>query len=213
MHWIAVTWITAVLSAAAVENITVIQSPNSLTKTPGQAARLGCTYEGPSGIGSYTWHRGNKRGNEVSNNTAEFRGRVFSASQGDFRDRRDASIRIIDLKPEDTGFYICEVVFLGMREAYGTGTTLIVTRGKLPILVTQTAISTGMTSTSGNNGSSAAESKPAISPFVFAMAVLVPVLIIIVVTVIVKYSRKTATPEQLESMSNPLYADMHDRGE
>ncbi|XP_043533718.1 uncharacterized protein LOC122541165 isoform X2 [Chiloscyllium plagiosum] len=187
MHWIAVTWITAVLSVV-LGNITVIQSPESLIKMPGQTARLSCTYQGPSAIGGYTWHRGNTRGNEVSNSTPEFRDRVLAASQEDFRVRRDASICIIDLKPEDTGFYVCKVAFMGMGEAYGAGTTVIVTRG--------------------NNGSSKAESKSTTSTFVIAVTVMVPLLIIIVM-IVVKSCRKTATLQQPES-SDPLYAEMHE---
>ncbi|GCC38504.1 hypothetical protein chiPu_0017018 [Chiloscyllium punctatum] len=157
-------------AAVVLGNITVIQSPESLIKMPGQTARLGCTYQGPSVIGGYTWHRGNTRGNEVSNSTPEFRDRVLAASQEDFRVRRDASIYIIDLKPEDTGFYVCKVAFMGMGEAYGAGTTVIVTRG--------------------NNGSSKAESKSTTPTFVFAVMVIVPLLIIIVM-IVIKSCRKT----------------------
>ncbi|GCC38509.1 hypothetical protein chiPu_0017023 [Chiloscyllium punctatum] len=126
-HFTGNIWIMTMITAAAVGNTTVIQSPEILSKEPGEAARLGCWYQGPSAIGGYTWYRGIAQGREVSNNTPEFQGRVAAASQEDFRERRDASIRIIDLKVEDTGFYICKIVLVGVGEAYGTGTTVVVT--------------------------------------------------------------------------------------
>ncbi|XP_067865395.1 tyrosine-protein phosphatase non-receptor type substrate 1-like isoform X2 [Heterodontus francisci] len=128
MDWAAVTWAIAIFSVT-VGKITVIQRPESLSKAVGETVNLNCTYEGPTGIGDYKWHRGTKQGNEVSNRTAEFRGRVFGPSKEDFSRRRDASIRIIELKPEDTGFYFCNVM-IGIGVASGAGTTLRVIRDK-----------------------------------------------------------------------------------
>ncbi|XP_038671257.1 uncharacterized protein LOC119975537 [Scyliorhinus canicula] len=190
MHWVAVSWTVAMFSVITVGNITVIQSPRFLIKALGQTADLGCTYEGPTAVGSSSWHKGTKQGNDVSNTTAEFRGRVFEATQEDFSYKRDASIRIINLKAEDTGFYVCKVELVEIGAAYGAGTTVTVNRDE-----------------GDAAGNCKVENKSNIPSYAFALAVVVPLLIIAIVIAVVRRRQKSAARE-LPARSDRLCAEV-----
>ncbi|XP_067865363.1 natural cytotoxicity triggering receptor 3-like isoform X3 [Heterodontus francisci] len=124
-----IVWVLILFSGIPADyTIRVIQTPSFINATEGQSVILNCTYEGPSGVGVFKWFKNTEDGAEVTDQAAEYSGRITRASADDFKGKRDASINIKDLRHYDSGKYYCKVELMGFQEQYGQGTTLNVMR-------------------------------------------------------------------------------------
>uniref|UniRef100_A0A8C5PXQ9 Natural cytotoxicity triggering receptor 3 n=1 Tax=Leptobrachium leishanense TaxID=445787 RepID=A0A8C5PXQ9_9ANUR len=89
----------------------------------GDSVTLECNYTiNNETIGWYKWYRHQLHGDEVSNNTGYYKGRVSMASPSDFTEKASASITLHNVSITDTGMYICEVNINEMISGHGNGT-------------------------------------------------------------------------------------------
>uniref|UniRef100_A0A8C5PXG2 Natural cytotoxicity triggering receptor 3 n=1 Tax=Leptobrachium leishanense TaxID=445787 RepID=A0A8C5PXG2_9ANUR len=104
------------------QSLQVSQSPMVNTKE-GDSVTLECNYTiNNETIGWYKWYRHQLHGDEVSNNTGYYKGRVSMASPSDFTEKASASITLHNVSITDTGMYICEVNINEMISGHGNGT-------------------------------------------------------------------------------------------
>ncbi|XP_067865388.1 uncharacterized protein [Heterodontus francisci] len=122
-----ILWILAALIGINTEKLTVIQNVPRIQADEGQTVSLPCTYTANVSklIGTYSWYKNGRKGIEVSNETAEYRGRIYSHKE-DFIHTADASIQIKDVRLNDAGVYYCKVRMMQLGEEYGAGTNLTV---------------------------------------------------------------------------------------
>ncbi|XP_067865773.1 protein turtle homolog B-like isoform X2 [Heterodontus francisci] len=121
-----ILWILAALLGCKAERFTVIQKLSRTLAEAGQTVFLPCTCTASvSMIGSYSWYKDGRNGIKVSNETAEYRGRIYRHSE-DFFHTGDASILMKDVRVNDSGVYYCQVQLMQLGEKYGAGTSLTV---------------------------------------------------------------------------------------
>ncbi|XP_067865383.1 uncharacterized protein [Heterodontus francisci] len=122
-----ILWILAALIGINTEKLTVIQNVPRIQADEGQTVSLPCTYTANVSklIGTYSWYKNGRKGIEVSNETAEYSGRIYSHKE-DFIHTADASIQIKDVRLNDAGVYYCKVRMMQLGEEYGAGTNLTV---------------------------------------------------------------------------------------
>ncbi|XP_075429971.1 natural cytotoxicity triggering receptor 3-like isoform X1 [Ascaphus truei] len=114
------------------QKIHVSQIP-AVTTTEGSTVTLQCDYTLSSTerarVGSYRWYRHGLGGPEVSDSSKDFMGRVSSATQSDFIDKRSADMKLHRVILTDTGMYVCQVEIQDNEiiSGHGNGTFLNVT--------------------------------------------------------------------------------------
>ncbi|KAM6182352.1 natural cytotoxicity triggering receptor 3 [Erethizon dorsatum] len=111
----------------------VSQAPEVHTQE-GAAALLPCSFNvsrGRLAIGFVTWYRDKVApGNEVKNETPEFRGRLAPLASSRFLREHQAELQIRAARVRDAGVYVCRVEVLGLGAGTGTGTRLLVGKGE-----------------------------------------------------------------------------------
>ncbi|CAH2312353.1 natural cytotoxicity triggering receptor 3-like [Pelobates cultripes] len=120
------------------QNIHVSQTPKVVTEN-GSTVTLQCGYtlrntDMPK-YGWYSWSRHMISGQEVSNVSEYFSGRVSKVSPVDFISKRVADIHLHRVVVSDTGVYFCEIYLHTiniMITGQGHGTFLLVTAPKSP---------------------------------------------------------------------------------
>ncbi|XP_038671255.1 uncharacterized protein LOC119975535 [Scyliorhinus canicula] len=112
------TWLT-------VRDVQLIHKLSSIQALEGQAVFIPCTHTAPASHRkeNYKWYKNSRNGTEISNGTAQYKGRIFRPKH---KDIFNASIQIRDLKVNDSGFYYCSLEVRGIGKEYGVGTHLIV---------------------------------------------------------------------------------------
>uniref|UniRef100_A0A8C5WIE2 Natural cytotoxicity triggering receptor 3 n=1 Tax=Leptobrachium leishanense TaxID=445787 RepID=A0A8C5WIE2_9ANUR len=93
--------------------------------TVGDSVTLECNYTINSSInftiGWYKWYRHLLHGDEVSNTTGDYKGRVSMASPSDFTEKASANIILHNVSITDTGMYVCEINITDIISGHGTG--------------------------------------------------------------------------------------------
>uniref|UniRef100_A0A8C5PXA4 Natural cytotoxicity triggering receptor 3 n=1 Tax=Leptobrachium leishanense TaxID=445787 RepID=A0A8C5PXA4_9ANUR len=109
----------------------IVSQSRMVNATVGDSVTLECNYTINSSInitlGWYKWYRHLLHGDEVSNTTGYYKGRVSMASPSDFIEKASASITLHNLNISDTGMYVCEVNINEIISGHGNGTFLNVT--------------------------------------------------------------------------------------
>ncbi|CAH2312352.1 natural cytotoxicity triggering receptor 3-like [Pelobates cultripes] len=126
------------LKVVLMQNIHVSQTPKVVTEN-GSTVTLQCGYtlrntDMPK-YGWYSWSRHMISGQEVSNVSEYFSGRVSKVSPVDFISKRVADIHLHRVVVSDTGVYFCEIYLHTiniMITGQGHGTFLLVTAPKSP---------------------------------------------------------------------------------
>ncbi|XP_062903900.1 uncharacterized protein LOC134346462 [Mobula hypostoma] len=125
----AILWLLTVSSGIGAEKFVVIQDKSSIVATEGETVVIPCRHNVTNKIWSYRWFKGAQNGIEVTNETAEYRGRFFKPQGGDpSTNSIDVSMQLKDVRPSDSGMYFCKLEAIKW-EMYGAGTILAV-RGK-----------------------------------------------------------------------------------
>uniref|UniRef100_A0A8C5PZ40 Natural cytotoxicity triggering receptor 3 n=1 Tax=Leptobrachium leishanense TaxID=445787 RepID=A0A8C5PZ40_9ANUR len=95
----------------------------------GDSVTLECSYNINSSnsatIGWYKWYRHLVNGEQISNTTGNFKGRVSITNSSEFLEKSSASIVLHNVLISDTGIYICEVN-ISELSGHGNGTFLYV---------------------------------------------------------------------------------------
>ncbi|XP_063283510.1 uncharacterized protein LOC134568777 isoform X1 [Pelobates fuscus] len=120
------------------QNIHVSQTPKVVTEN-GRTVTLQCGYtlrntDMPK-YGWYRWSRHMISGQEVSNVSESFSGRVSKVSPDDFIIKRIADIHLHSVDVSDTGVYFCEIYLHTINikmTGHGHGTFLLVTAPNSP---------------------------------------------------------------------------------
>ncbi|XP_041068138.1 uncharacterized protein LOC121291130 isoform X2 [Carcharodon carcharias] len=129
-----VLWIVVVSLGIDAEKFGVFQKLPRILAEVGQTVHIPCSFMANvnKAIGSYQWYQGGRNGIEVSNETAEYRGRILKSGE-DFMQARDASIRLRDVRVNDSGRYYCKITLMQLGEEYGAGTELTVRGTELTV--------------------------------------------------------------------------------
>ncbi|KAJ1134399.1 hypothetical protein NDU88_000851 [Pleurodeles waltl] len=105
-----------------------VHQPAVVNAEAGTNATLECSYSGllNSSVGQFKWYKNSTAHAEVSNNSAEYHGRISRTDGQTFMQDRKADITIHHAHINDSGLYLCEVEILGSGKALGNGTQLLV---------------------------------------------------------------------------------------
>ncbi|XP_008065880.1 natural cytotoxicity triggering receptor 3 [Carlito syrichta] len=110
-----------------------VSQPPEIRTQEGSSAFLPCSFnvsQGIPAIGSVTWFLDKVApGNEVRNETPEFRGRLAPLASSRFLYDHQAELQIWDTQGHDAGVYVCRVLVLGLGVGTGNGTRLVVEKG------------------------------------------------------------------------------------
>ncbi|KAM6185042.1 natural cytotoxicity triggering receptor 3 [Rhynchocyon petersi] len=111
----------------------VIQLPE-IQAQEGTSISLPCSFnasKGSQAIGSVMWYRDKVApGNEVTNETPEFQGRLAPLRPDHFFRDHQAELQIQNTQAHDAGLYLCRVEVLGLGIGTGNGTWLVVEKGE-----------------------------------------------------------------------------------
>ncbi|XP_062903899.1 uncharacterized protein LOC134346461 [Mobula hypostoma] len=122
----AILWLMTVSSSIGAEKFVVIQDKSSIVATEGETVVIPCRHNVTNKVWSYRWFKGARNGIEVTNETAEYRGRFFKPQGGDpSTNSTDVSMELKDVRPNDSGMYFCRLEAI-QWEMYGAGTNLAV---------------------------------------------------------------------------------------
>uniref|UniRef100_A0A8C5PXW1 Natural cytotoxicity triggering receptor 3 n=1 Tax=Leptobrachium leishanense TaxID=445787 RepID=A0A8C5PXW1_9ANUR len=109
------------------QSLQVSQAP-MVNAREGGSVTLECNYlinrSNNETIGWYKWYRHLLHGDEVSNTTGDYKGRVSMASPSDFIEKASANIILHNVSITDTGKYICQVNINERISGHGNGTFL-----------------------------------------------------------------------------------------
>ncbi|XP_072115635.1 tyrosine-protein phosphatase non-receptor type substrate 1-like, partial [Mobula birostris] len=122
----AILWLLTVSSGIGAEKFVVIQDKSSIVATEGETVVIPCRHNFTNKVWSYQWFKGAQNGIEVTNETAEYRGRFFRPPGGDpTTNSTDVSLQLKDVRPSDSGMYFCKLEAIKWK-MYGAGTNLAV---------------------------------------------------------------------------------------
>ncbi|XP_078502137.1 natural cytotoxicity triggering receptor 3-like [Lissotriton helveticus] len=134
-----------------------VSQPAVVKAEAGTNATLECSYSfsgnESSGVGQFMWYKNSTTLAKVSNESAEYQGRISSTDAQTFTQNRKADITIHHVHINDSGLYLCEVELLRSGKALGNGTELLVEKvvdekgtakpGLKPIIVTTLGVTLG----------------------------------------------------------------------
>ncbi|XP_038644574.1 immunoglobulin superfamily member 11-like [Scyliorhinus canicula] len=115
------------ISAVAIADVKVTQSPGNIEITEGQEFQISCTFTTSSNVTQYgiTWYKavaGCENCN-VMNTSEEFIGRVLDKHDDVSKSKQ---LIVMDAKQNDSGIYYCEVVVMRAGNGRGKGTRVTV---------------------------------------------------------------------------------------
>uniref|UniRef100_A0A8C5QI76 Natural cytotoxicity triggering receptor 3 n=1 Tax=Leptobrachium leishanense TaxID=445787 RepID=A0A8C5QI76_9ANUR len=103
----------------------IVSQSRMVNAREGDSVTLECNYTINSSInvtiGWYKWYRHLLHGDEVSNTTGDYKGRVSMTSPSDFTEKASANIILHNVSITDTGMYVCEINITDIISGHGTG--------------------------------------------------------------------------------------------
>ncbi|XP_067865595.1 uncharacterized protein [Heterodontus francisci] len=185
------------ISAAALADIKVTQSPQNIEVRAGMKIHLSCSFNrfAEFRIFSHHWYKQGlgREKSAVTNTSAEFIGRVLKETQGS-----KTNITILDAKQNDSGTYYCEVEIFNFARGTGIGTRV--------------TVKVGPDNTMDSHSSVRKKNLIILASVLGGIVLILSSMALLVVLHFCKHRDRTPaaqTQEQGVTSNNIVYADLH----